>query len=710
MAQGIEISFEEMQQLVNGKQGQEGEKTESAYKSISMEEMKQLLQKKEKFELPAEKFAAGLPGALQTMGGTPPETVLETPDKEEAAALARYGPTVAATMMTGGLSFLPSVLVNAGVVGASELTARQIERGVSSPEGKNALEDLKAAGSLALVDAGLSTVGMGSLKLLGKVGAGIAKSRFGESILQSRKVFKNNIERTAAKKLSQEVSKLDDPFELTIAELSREDGGLVAALDDFASSGTGAGTMKKFRKNRLQAYHNTIDSYYEDLLNKGDKHDLAAFVRQALGDVRDPGFIIRPADAYKKHLYHMFDEEMVRNHSSATLNMSHVRKYLLNAKNVEALKGYREVARRYVELLPPLKATKKLSEKELAEQWKRIPVKNVEKAYRQINQMIKNAKAANLPSMNQAGDLVKQMKEPFERYVEKQPELYRLWSEAKNFKGAQAEALNNKLIFKIRDKLAEEPAAVAELFKVTKENAAVAHDNLIRFKEALDFAGNNSRALSKSIPPGDAEAFNFLTPRQARQYYDENILQPLRFSFLKKTVTEGKLDGAKLLGLIEDVEKASSKYLPELFGGTQQVDNLKALGRVLQEAQMKPKPSIFIQLKTAGAVSGIGAATYVFSDDPKIKTLGATALAGSAAILLSPYALAKVITQPGLTRQLVDGIKRSPTFLGTMAPQLLGTMRRISEMKTAETFFKNNPSSGALQYYTLESLGGSANE
>ena len=298
-----------------------------------MEEMQQLLGQKALPSAPQnldQPSPVGLPGPIGEAILSQDPSVMKT-SKEEAAAMVRYGPTVAATLATGGLSLMPSVLLNAGIIGASEFTARQIERGINSPEGQNLMEDLKAGSNLALVDAGISMASMGSLKLLGMGARKFATSRLGKEILDARKLFKTKIEEKAFEKVGKELP-LEDPFDLTFAELSREDGGLVAALDDFASSGTGSGVMKKYRKNRLAYYYQVIDDYYSDLLDKRDKHGIAAFVKQALGDIRNPGDLVQPVTAYKKHLYNQFDQEMVRNHSSATIDLSHIRKYLKTKK------------------------------------------------------------------------------------------------------------------------------------------------------------------------------------------------------------------------------------------------------------------------------------------------------------------------------------------------------------------------------------------
>ena len=98
----------------------------------------------------------------------------------------------------------------------------------------------------------------------------------------------------------------------------------------------------------------------------------------------------------------------------------------------------------------------------------------------------------------------------------------------------------------------------------------------------------------------------------------------------------------------------------------------------------------------------LGAGTFLFSDNPDLKKSGVAATAGATAILLSPYALAKVLTRPGLTKRLADGIKSSPTFTGQASVQLLTTLRRITEMKVAENFFKEQPSSNVIQYYTSD--------
>lgn len=721
-----EITYEEMQRLINAAKGTTKEGPPAAkpeYEVIDLplgaatgggakptpapiaSKGAQIAPKAEQDQMPS---PIGLPGVIgeELLKGN--EQIMR-PTKEEAVALARYGAPIAATFATSGLSFLPSLMANAGVAGASEFSARQLERGINSPEGQHVMEDLKAGKNMALLDAGITAGTTGVAKLFSMGIRRLATSRLGGEILKARKLFKNNVERAAAKKTGKVLDE-DDPFDLTISELSREDGGFVAALDNFASSGTGEGIMTRYNKKRLDYYSQVIDDYYSDLIDTRDKHGLASFVNQALGDVRNPGDIIRPVDAYKKHLYNLFDTEMTRNHASATIDLSHVRKYLKTKKNSQALKVYRSVRANYMELLPPLdpkraigKGASTQTEKEIADQWRNVSVIDAEKAYREMDGMMAEAKMHNLADLSKAGDLTKRIKSTFTDFVESQPELNRLWKEAKNFKGKQAEILENKLIYKIRNKLKDEPAAVAELFKTTNTNAAVVHDNLIRLKEAFNFSAGTAKG-QKLVPKDMAGKFNLPSPKQAAAFYDENILQPLRFEFLKKSMSGNNLSGSKLLKSIESVEKSSLKYLPELFGGDMQVRNLRALGRVLQEAEAQKEKSIFIALKTAGAVSGMaGTGALLFSDNPELKTIGGLAAAGSAAILIGPYALAKILTKPGLTKEYVDGIRRSPTFFGDVSPKLLQAMRRTAEMKVSQDFFNNKPSSASIQYYTVDS-------
>jgi hypothetical protein len=335
---------------------------------------------------------------------------------------------------------------------------------------------------------------------------------------------------------------------------------------------------------------------------------------------------------------------------------------------------------------------------------------------------IKNPTAANIADVNRAKHFADQVYRPFEKFAEENPSLNKIWKAAKDFHGAKKDAFENKIINKIRDKLANEPGAVEKLFYATENNAAIAHDNLVRIREAFEFASGNPKVnimrepgetmaefnarlkelprVQKTISSKTGKGINPVTKTVAQRMYDEQILQPLRTAFLKKSTIDGRLSGTALLAQLESLNKGSKKYLRELFGTETQVKNLEALARVLKEAEATPATSILLQLKTAGAVGAIfSGANWYMGDDPKV---GTSVAIGTGTILLGPYVLAKALTNPRLTRQLIDGFSDKPSFVGKMSPKLLKAVRNVAEMKYAANYYKSQPSSNSIQYYLMD--------
>jgi hypothetical protein len=613
-----------------------------------------------------------MPPATPTIKGERTPTV-----EEGQAGIVRYGVPVAMGVMTGGASLPVQLAAGALSTGFSELTARQLERASTDPTLDEIWNDIKGSATASGLDVGLTLTTQGMGKGLLALGRKLALPR---AIPKAAELAQTVLGRASdtAKNVLKSWTKFkgsNDPFSLTLGQLNNEERGFVTWLEGIARGGTGRGIMTKFDARNVEHVSEALSKYFDARTAQMTGPEFGAFIQKTLGTVDNPGEAFKPVEAFKTFLYKRFDDSLEQ-FSDSTIDGSALRKFLSEAKDPDMLKVYRQAAT--IDLLP------KTLQNEAA--WKAIPVQDAEKAIRQINSFFSTT---DEPLNKRLKYMRKFISEPFDDFVDSQPVLKDSLYAAKTYFGAKERALYNTTITAMRRAIDKKPSGIAALLDISKGNAAVKYDQLMKLKHGLYFsaAAPSAESIGKPI----------------EKLWEDSVLKPLRFRMVDAASDQyGKLDPNKFMKQIEKIEAEAPEALNELWSSPAQVNHIKELASTYQTLiNTVPEKSIFIQLKTAAAVGTVGAATgagfsYVTGDNP---TAGA-AIGGALTILISPIVLAKVLTNSKLTRALTDGLSESYRA-GGITPTLAMTFRKMAEMKAASTTFREAPSQDAMMFYNF---------
>jgi hypothetical protein len=200
-------------------------------------------------------------------------------------------------------------------------------------------------------------------------------------------------------------------------------------------------------------------------------------------------------------------------------------------------------------------------------------------------------------------------------------------------------------------------------------------------------------AISKAMHEG--RRAGTYTSEEAKQEFDRTFLRPLRYRLITRNVDPfGNLEPNRFLDMLNQ-NKDVPEMFTKVFGGDAQVGRIRDLMTTLSVLQRAPKDkNVFIQLAQAGQITGAlaGATTAFSADSPELKY--GSAIAG-ATVLLSPVALAKMLTNPTLTREFTTGLKE-----GIRSSRLAVALRKIGEMKAASEIARDSQSADSVDFYT----------
>ena len=181
-----------------------------------------------------------------------------------------------------------------------------------------------------------------------------------------------------------------------------------------------------------------------------------------------------------------------------------------------------------------------------------------------------------------------------------------------------------------------------------------------------------------------------------REMFEESVLKPMQTAYFRKGVTEGTLDGAKLLKLFQE----DNAFADKLFGEAQ-AKAIRELATALRVTQNIPKSgSMIMQLTQGGAVvAGAGAMVGAMAGGNSTVTSGTAASAGL--IFISPVMFTKLLTNPKalktLTKAALDGPQSAAWF------RALSTMAAINAGERAELARLTNISERAAAFYSTSS-------
>lgn len=335
-----------------------------------------------------------------------------------------------------------------------------------------------------------------------------------------------------------------------------------------------------------------------------------------------------------------------------------------------------------------------MTEAELVREWANLPAADVDKVIKAINAHWKDGDDARNRVLNY---MRQRIEDPFQRFLRQNGNLKSLHDAADDFFKKKMNYMHHAAINAFRRTLAQNPSKVMSLIGggTTSPNAKVVYDRLIALKKALQFSAETPRvgqaltkAVSKEGLPAGKEAM--------QKMYDEALLKPLRYRMIVNSVDRatGNFNPDNFLGMLQKNADVP-EFFEEVFGSPKAVDEIERLMTTLSVLTKKtPEKNIFIQLAQAGAIGGAigGGLEAVFSDDVSLR---GTAAGAGTAILLGPYALSKMLTNPTAIRSFTDGLEA-----GARSGRFAMALRKIVEMKVASTFFREQPSGDAIGYYT----------
>lgn len=338
-----------------------------------------------------------------------------------------------------------------------------------------------------------------------------------------------------------------------------------------------------------------------------------------------------------------------------------------------------------------------MTEAELAQDWANLPAPDVDKITKVMNTFWKD-EIVDKETAKRINRLIGKMKDEIQPRLEKamSKETKELRDAANLFFGKEKDYMHDVAINALRKVIARRPTgAMAMLGGGTViPKAKATHDRLMSLKSALGFSAETPRvgaALSKAV----SEA-GFPAGKEAmQQMYDKAFLRPLRYRMIVGNVDDvNRLDPNRFLKMLDDNADVP-EFFEEVFGGPMQVEEIKRYMTALATQRGKaPEKNIFIQLIQAGQIVGLSAGVTgaILSDDVEMKT---GSLVGGVAVFLGPYALARMLTNPVMTRAFTDGVKG-----GARSGRLAMSLRKVAEMKVASTFYRDHPSQDAIDYYT----------
>ncbi len=337
-----------------------------------------------------------------------------------------------------------------------------------------------------------------------------------------------------------------------------------------------------------------------------------------------------------------------------------------------------------------------MTEQELAKEWSTLPAKDVNQIIKTINSHWKDGLDQHNGVINRLGG---EIEGEFMRIIRSDPTLNQLHSVADEFFKKEVYFMRNAAIKGLRKTLENSPTKALSLLGDGSSPVREVYDRLISVRDALNFSAATPRigqslqnVLSQNLAQAGQSAGRY-TSAQAQQEFERTFLRPLRYRLITRTIDEatGRFEPSKFLSFIEQ-NKEVPEFFDLVFGGPQQLDKIKELMTTLSVLQRNPKEkSVFIQMAQASALIG-GITTVFAADSPEVKFGG---LVGGAAIMLSPVAFAKLLTNAELISGLTKGLNE-----GVRSGRFAISLRKIAEMSAASEFMRESPSEEAMEFYT----------
>lgn len=174
------------------------------------------------------------------------------------------------------------------------------------------------------------------------------------------------------------------------------------------------------------------------------------------------------------------------------------------------------------------------------------------------------------------------------------------------------------------------------------------------------------------------------------QDFENTVRQPLRHWFLSQAVDKetGAISGRKLASTIDRMNSQNGPgFMREIFGPNAP-EAMRDAATTLNLLSKAGESNILMKIIQASVLAGAATGIMYGMGQPIERVVG-----GGVAVLFTPYALAKIMANPKLTRVITDGFIAGPgtsKFARTML---------VTANLNKEWFFKKNLSVEAREFY-----------
>jgi len=614
-----------------------------------------------------------------------------TPDQMTAGTRFAGGlvrsTAIAAPMVMPSLSPLKL----AAVVFGSELAAGEVEEMLSNPEYQSGMEALKRQGEIvkdAAVSGGLGYwgdrfllpwLGQHANKLKNFTTRPIMKQTLGR-IFKPKGGYTSDVE-TSQRFLGRLYSP-DNPYGLTLDQLHEGQKTLADTMGSIARSSFGGGRVMRKTDMRNQA---KVGEFVTNFLNSATKTTPRQFGNMMKG-------LLSKDKAYITHqTNHLFDEfRQMAYGKGIDVNLGDAFTYLReNASNrfargvlakvvrsdpavMRAIQGGEDLMLRTPDELEAIfQALPPQQVQEIIDQMAHtLPVETAVDLYHNVNRMFAKSKEGGMKRFStkfkdHLDDALKESLTPAQGAapLPQPPSAYAKFREANDFAARHGERIEKKIIDTMFKKIGDEkPASIIGMFQGSQ-----GADTLISVKKYF----------------ASSDVLNM-------QDFENTVRQPLRHWFLSQAIDKetGAVSGAALSRTLDRLQRQNGPgFVREIFGPNAP-EALRDAATTLNLLSKAKESNILMKIIQASVLAGTATGIMYGAGQPVERVIG-----GGVAVLFTPYALAKVMSNPKLTRIITDGFVAGPgTSKFARSVLVAGNMNR-------EWFFKKNLSIEAREFY-----------
>jgi hypothetical protein len=298
-----------------------------------------------------------------------------------------------------------------------------------------------------------------------------------------------------------------------------------------------------------------------------------------------------------------------------------------------------------------------------------IPVETAVDMFHNLNLMFGKSKVAGVKKF--ASEFKSKLDGAMEEGLGAVPGSYQAFQKANAYAAKHGKRLEQKIISQIFSRIGDnKPASIVHMMQ-----------------------GANSYDTFKAV-----ERFFRTSDELTMQQFDRSVRAPLRHKFLSQVFdpNTGVFSGSSLDRVIKTATKRNGpEYLKELFGPKAPAV-LQEAANTLKVLEQTRESNIVIKIIQAGVLMG-GASAVAGGEAADSQTLQNLGM-GAVAVGLTPWALAKIMSNPRLVRTLTDGMVAGPGTSKFARAVMVATtqnkaaLKEMVKMSPEAQEFYDNPS------------------